>query len=256
MSSPRRHSPAVYRRRRLVALLVALLVVGAIVAGVWVLIAQPWQSAAGASPAPSASDSAVSIPAPNTGGSTPSAAPTPDAGVEPGVDASAVPSGEPTAEPSEEPGADASASATPAPGATAPVIAACEREDVTVEPVLDSDSYGTDQLPQMSIRLTNVSDEDCAMNVGTTHQVYTISSGTDVWWRSTDCQKEPSDMIVTLAAGQVVESAEPLAWDRTRSSVSTCDGQRPAAVGGGATYTLTVSLGGVAGTGSAQFLLF
>lgn len=234
MSSPRRHSPAVYRRRRLVALLIAILLVAVIAGGVWLLVAQPWRTAGSTTPvaSPAATDGAASIPAPTSGATDPA--------VVPSADASA---------PAETP-------VQPTPGATDAVIEACERDDVTVEPVLDSDSYGTDQLPQMGIKLTNVSEGDCAINVGTTHQVFTVSSGADVWWRSTDCQKEPSDMVITLAAGQVVESAAPLAWDRTRSSVSTCDGQRPAAVGGGATYNLTVSLGGIAGEGSAQFLLF
>ena len=199
MSSPRRHSPAVYRRRRLVALLSAILLVAAIAAGVWLVVAQPWQNAGSPQPAasPTATDGAVVIPAPSSGASAPTAEPSAEASAEP-VDPAVAPS----------------------PGATEPVIEACEREDVTVEPVLDNDSYGEGQLPQMSIRLTNVSESDCAMNVGTTHQVFTVSSGPDVWWTSTDCQKEPSDMIVPLAAGQVVERVE-----HCQAPVAQCDNQ-------------------------------
>ncbi|MBG0718043.1 hypothetical protein G3N18_08135, partial [Microbacterium sp. 2C] len=61
MSTPtrRRPSPAVYRRRRLVALLLAIVVVGAIVALVLALW-QPWRSAAPVStPAPSVSTAAA-----------------------------------------------------------------------------------------------------------------------------------------------------------------------------------------------------
>jgi hypothetical protein len=95
------------------------------------------------------------------------------------------------------------------------------------------------------------------MNVGTSAQVFTITSGTDTWWRSTDCQKEPSDTVVVLAADQTVKSAVPLTWDRTRSSVSTCaSANRPRAPGGGATYHLAVEIGGITSTEDAQFLLY
>ena len=82
-------------------------------------------------------------------------------------------------------------------------------------------------------------------------------SGDDVWWRSTDCQSEPSDMIVLIGAGQTVSSATPLTWDRTRSAVGTCtDGSRPHAPGGGASYHLSVEIGGISSTEPQQFLLY
>ena len=84
-----------------------------------------------------------------------------------------------------------------------------------------------------------------------------ITSGSDTWWRSTDCQSEPSDMVVLLTAGQTVSSASPLTWDRTRSAVGTCDDEtRPRAPGGGASYHLAVEIGGVAATETTQFLLY
>ena len=98
---------------------------------------------------------------------------------------------------------------------------------------------------------------DCTLNVGTTTQVFAVTSGDDVWWRSTDCQSEPSDMIATLAAGQTVSSVTPVVWDRTRSSVSTCGtANRPVAPGGGASYHVTVEIGGVPAVASKQILLY
>ncbi|MNY65604.1 hypothetical protein D3C86_2028970 [compost metagenome] len=95
------------------------------------------------------------------------------------------------------------------------------------------------------------------MNVGTSAQSFTVTSGDDIWWRSTDCQSEPSDMIVLIGAGQTVSSAAPLTWDRTRSAVGTCaDGNRPMAPGGGASYHLSVEIGGIASTEPKQFLLY
>jgi hypothetical protein len=220
----RAHSAAVYRRRRL-ALIIGLAAVVAVV--VWLLIAQPWRGLAfAAAPKPTPSASASTPPA------TPSPTPTPT----------------PTAESTPDP--------TPTPDATG-TAKPCVGSSVLVEALTDADTYAPGQNPQLSIRLTNEGDVDCTLNVGTTTQVFTITSGNDVWWRSTDCQTEPSDMIVTLTAGQTVTSATPLAWDRTRSSVATCGtGDREAAPGGGASYHVMVEIGGIQATSSKQILLY
>ncbi|WP_254359489.1 hypothetical protein [Microbacterium hominis] len=216
----RRQSPAVYRRRRL-ALLILLLLVAALV---WALIAQPWRGLASEPQEPSGVSSTpsetVAIPAP---GSTSVAA-------EAEADGDAD---EDAAESDATPSAEPDAAATPSPTAsTAPQAAPCRPREVTVEALTDKDSYAAGENPQLSIRLTNTGSEDCTLNVGTATQVFEISSGSDVWWRSTDCQTEPSDMVVLLAAGQTVTSAAPLVWDRTRSSVDSCgDAARQRAAG-------------------------
>lgn len=227
-----------YRRRRIILLLAVL----AAVALVWVLVAQPWRGNAqptdAAVPAASASPSA-----------SPTEEPVPDE----------APVASPT--PSEKP-ADAAASASPAPSpsssATAtPAPEPCRAADVTVQARTDQDTYAAGQNPQLSITLTNDSAVGCTMNVGTTTQKFTVTSGEDVWWRSTDCQTEPSDMVVLIAPGQSVSSATPLVWDRTRSSVSSCDAtDRQRAPGGGASYFLSVEIGGVASSDPAQMLLY
>lgn len=221
--------PSVYRRRRIVLLLVVV----AVVALVWVLIAQPWRGAAADQPESQPTPAATSI-AP----ATPTAVPTPT----------------PEATSAPEPTPDAAAEATPSP---APSAKPCVARDVTVEALTDKASYDAGQNPQLSIRLTNDGESDCTLNVGTSGQSFTIMSGSDVWWRSTDCQTEPSDMVVLLAAGQTVTSAAPLTWDRTRSAVGTCgDADRQVAPGGGASYHLSVEIGGIASTQSAQMLLY
>ncbi|MFG6444296.1 hypothetical protein ACFXQA_03385 [Microbacterium sp. P07] len=227
-STPRRrkHSPAVYRRRRLVVLLAAILVIAGVV---WLLIAQPWRSVA----------ATVSAPTPS---SSSSPASSPSASVEPPVDA-----------PSETPAADA-AEEEPAPELT-PSAEPCVAADLLIEAVTDKTNYAAGENPQLSITLKNQSTADCSLNVGTSAQAFTISSGSDVWWRSTDCQTEPSDMIVLLSAGQQVTSATPLSWDRTRSSVDTCQGDRAQAPGGGATYRLSVAIGGLSSSNTAAFQL-
>jgi hypothetical protein len=64
-------------------------------------------------------------------------------------------------------------------------------------------------------------------------------------------------MVVLIKAGQTVQSATPLTWDRTRSSVSTCTSTgRPKAPGNGASYHLAVEIGGIASARTAQFILY
>lgn len=214
-----RRSAAVYRRRRLVVMLGLILAVAAIGIGVWLLIARPWATA-----------DTSSTPKP-----TPSASPSPS--VEPST-AGSSPSPDPSAE-------------------QTPAIAACEAADIEVTAVTDSDSYADGVMPKLSISLTNKGTKDCTIDVGSTTQVFTISSGADVWWRSTDCQENPSSMIATLTAGTTVTSKDPVTWDRTRSSVETCAQEnRQRAPGGGASYHVEVSIGGFTSPTSAQILLY
>ncbi|MGZ0069162.1 hypothetical protein [Microbacterium arborescens] len=213
----RRHSPAVYRRRRLVLLLVVLLVIAAVVLAFW----RPWEGSVAGAPAPAASS---------------------DAGEAPASPAADQPA--PAASPSApQPSSDA----TPA------EVGACSARSVQVSAVTDKDSYGAGELPQLSISLTNSGAEPCLLNVGTATQKLTVSSGPDVWWRSTDCQSESSDQVVQIDPGQTVSSVTPITWDRTRSSVDSCGGERPAAPAG--YFNLAVEIGGLAGQQERQFVL-
>ncbi|MFT4260259.1 hypothetical protein [Microbacterium sp.] len=223
-----RRSAAVYRRRRIVFFGALVLVLAAVGIGVWLLIARPWVGAGAPTPASAASDAPTS--------QTPASDAT---GAGEGADAATE---EPDAAPTDE---------------ETPGIAACVAADVKVEAVTDADSYEPGALPQMSIRLTNVGTSDCTIDVGSSTQVFTVSSGDDVWWRSTDCQQNPSSMIATLAAGATVESKTPVPWDRTRSSVDTCDSEnRQRAPGGGASYHVDVQIGGFPAVGAKQILLY
>lgn len=222
-TSPRRRpSPAVYRRRRLALLLVVLVVVAAVVLALW----RPWEgAAAGARPA-----------------ATPSTAASPSISASPSA---------PAAE--DEADADTTAAPVPTPGATPADVEPCSARALQVAAVTDKDVYGGDEQPQLSISLTNSGETPCLLNVGTATQKFTISSGPDVWWRSTDCQSESSDQVVQIDPGQSVSSVTPLTWDRTRSSVDTCDGDRPTAPAG--YFNLAVEIGGLAAQQERQFVL-
>lgn len=205
----------------LLALLLAL---------VWVLIAR---GGSGSVPVPTPSSSSAPTRTPTPTATTPPASPETGAAASP--------------DPALSPEPSTSAGAGPVP---------CTAAEVKVAAVTDHDTYSADQNPQLSISLTNSSGKDCTMNVGTTTQTFTITSGSDTWWRSTDCQQTPSDAIQTIKAGATITSSAPVVWDRTRSSVDTCEAtDRQRAPGGGAAYRLTVSIGGFQSTNPLQFLL-
>lgn len=228
-----RQSAAVYRRRRIVLLGGVIVVLAAIGIGVWLLVAQPWASAV-----------PQSTPTPKP---TPSASSTATPGTTASPDAQAS---NPQLPPDEAPEDVPDAAQTPA-------IVACEAKDIEVAAVADAESYTEGQLPKLSISLTNKGATDCTLDVGSTMQTFTVSSGSDVWWRSTDCQQNPSSMIATLTAGTTVTSKDPVTWDRTRSSVETCEQEnRQRAPGGGASYHVAVSIGGFPSASTKQILLY
>lgn len=224
-----------YRRRRLAVLLLAVLIVGGIVA---LVIWQPWRAMTVAA-------------SPSTGGAPASAPSTQTPTPSPGDDL-ATPSGTPS--PRVTTSADGDTGDTgEADDAKPSDVPACTTGDVTVTANVDKTSYGAGEMPKLSITLVNDTEEPCLINVGTAAQTFEITSGTDTWWRSTDCQTEPSDQVVQLDAGKTVTSASPIVWDRTRSSVDTCDGDRQKALPGW--YNLAVSIGGIGSAEPASFTI-
>lgn len=222
-----RQSAAVYRRRRLLVLVLIIVLVAAVGGGVWMAFAQPWKAS---TPASTGS-------APTSSGTPGSGAPSPDP----------TGSGEPVASPADSPSPDPSET---------PGIVACRKSDVEVTAITDADTYPAGKLPQLSIQLTSKSAVDCTLDVGSSTQEFRVTSGKDQWWHSTDCQTDPSSMIVTLKAGTTVRSATPVTWDRTRSSVASCgEKHRARAPGGGASYHVSVSIGGFASVASKQIIL-
>lgn len=133
--------------------------------------------------------------------------------------------------------------------------AACTADQVQVDAIVNATSFAADELPQLSLSLTNTGTAACTMNAGTSQQVFTVSSGDEPYWTSTDCQTAPSDQQVLLEPGKTVSSNPPITWDRTRSSTDTCDVPRDPVPAGGASYHLNTSIGGFASADSAQFLL-
>lgn len=211
-----------YRRRRLVLVLVLLLIAAGITFAIW----QPWRGAA-----------AEGTRTPGAASATPTVTPT------------TTPEVTPRATPTGADGIADSPASTPTPPAP------CTTSSISVLAVTDKDAYRADEQPQLSITLSNKGEVPCLMDVGTATQEFVITSGSDTWWRSTDCQTEPSSYVVELAAGQTVSNQTPLVWDRTRSSVDSCDdGARRQRAGSG-TFHLQVSIGGIQAADTRMFVL-
>lgn len=132
---------------------------------------------------------------------------------------------------------------------------ACATSAIDVEAITDSNSYGAGAQPQLSFSITNTGASSCTFDVGTAKQIFTVTSGNEVYWKSTDCQTTPVDTVVLLEPGKTLTS-NPIAWDRTRSDPSTCgDKARQAAPAAGASYHLKVQVNGVTSKTTKQFLL-
>lgn len=142
--------------------------------------------------------------------------------------------------PSASPAASDGAAEEPAePGAPT----SCTPEQVQVVAVTDADAYPAEVQPLVSLTLTNTGSTPCIAAVGTDVQEYVITSGDDRIWSSKDCQQNPAPAELTLEPGVPI-STTPISWQRVRSEPGgACEGERTAAIGGGATYRLTVTIG-------------
>lgn len=161
------------------------------------------------------------------------------------------------------PAPDTSASALPADAATARPEAAmavdgdaCGPSVVQVAAITDATNYAANVLPQLSLSLTNIGTTDCVINAGNAKQIFTVMSGQDIYWTSTDCQTNPVDAEVTLKPGVVMPLASSIAWDRTRSAVDTCQNDaRTVVPAGGASYYLHVTVDGIKAAAPALMIL-
>lgn len=149
--------------------------------------------------------------------------------------------------PAETPAADAPAEPPADPNA-------CTPDQVEVVAVTDADAYGAEQLPLVSLTIRNLTTTACTMQAGPDVQEYVITSGADRIWSSMDCAAEAAPIPLTLEPEQEI-STTPLQWSRTRSEPGVCDVQRDPVAAGGATYRLSVTVGGFTSSTDKAFLL-
>lgn len=132
----------------------------------------------------------------------------------------------------------------------------CLPSQIEVVAKTDQVRYASGVLPKVWLSVTNTSTVDCRLPAGPEVQEYIISTGPDEIWVSTHCQTTATPSEPTLLKAGEEQGTRPIEWDRTRSSPDTCDvPSRPAAIAGGASYHLSVSLGEFSSKTTKQFLL-
>ncbi len=141
---------------------------------------------------------------------------------------------------------------TPSTAATPGAVAPCDPADITLSAITDQDAYAEGEFPQFSMNITNTGDATCTLEVGSDKQRYTVTSGSDSIWDSTVCQTGAEPFVQELTAGQTV-TPTAVEWGRARSD--NCDSGTPA-VGGGASYQLTVYVGEIKSAEAKQFMLY
>jgi len=210
-----RFPQAVYWRRRLVALLIAMAVLS--------LITWAFFGALGLSAGPAATPA-------DGGASHGQAAP---GGSGPGGAGQASVGGGNTQSPKSSPAAlPAGAGARSRP---------CSHGDVVLSLLASQAAYASPRLPQFSIDVVGTGQPTCTFNVGARHVALVIRSGSVRVWSSADCPRGSGSLILDLQRG--VPTALSITWNRQTSSPG-CTGPSSAMPAG--TYSATVTDGGLA----------
>jgi len=147
----------------------------------------------------------------------------------------AAPEGQPTASASGSPTASGDPSASPA----ATSGDGCEQNLVVVTAATDKQVYAAGEKPLLSLTVTNNNKLPCEVNIGTSQMEYMITSGTDRIFSSKDCQAESTDLMKTIAPGKSETANFP--WQRNRT-VQGCEPVDAKPGAGGAYYVFTARL--------------
>jgi hypothetical protein len=141
---------------------------------------------------------------------------------------------------------------TPVTSQTPEAVVACNSKNISLRAETNQESYAEGELPKFSMTITNAGTTACTLEVGTDKQKYVIMSGSELIWDSTVCQVSPQPFSQIFEAGQSL-TTDAVRWGRARSD--NCDSGTPA-VGGGASYQLTVYVGDLQSTDAKQFMLY
>jgi hypothetical protein len=129
----------------------------------------------------------------------------------------------------------------PTPSQTPAGVTTCRKQDLQVTAATDAPTYPSGSLPRLSAVVRNTSGRPCRFRTAPAQRVWTIVSGQDQVWTSSDCATPGGAARSRLKAGHTIAYA--LVWNRHRSAKG-CPAQTPAASPG--TYQLRVSVNGVA----------
>ncbi|MHA7269433.1 hypothetical protein [Arthrobacter sp. HLT1-20] len=99
------------------------------------------------------------------------------------------------------PASSSSAKAKPAVKPGTPPAAVCDEAGIKVTAAVDKPTYGPDDFPVLTLRVTNSGKSPCDINVGTSQMEFQVTSGEDVIFNSMHCQLEATDLVKNLASG-------------------------------------------------------
>lgn len=214
-----REAPEVYRKRRIIAAIIAIL---AIILVVWGLV-YAFQKVTGGSEEAGGDQSTAAQgnnfesfsarPSASEGASTGAADPSASASAEPSAQASGTASA--SAQPSDgaqaESGTSSSAT-TPQPSqSTEQAVQACS-DALTVTTSVDQKTYAQGQQPVITTTVTNGSQNPCTVDLGTANATYQITSGPANVYSSQTCSGQGTRNEAVLQAGAKQTLSQT--WDR------------------------------------------
>ncbi|MEN9750974.1 MAG: hypothetical protein RLZZ600_21 [Actinomycetota bacterium] len=155
-----------------------------------------------------------------------------------------------------DPNATVDPNATPTPGPTLIGAAACDPKALTVVAMTDKTSYGSSDVPKLTMSITNSGATACQANVGSSQLMFQISSSSKIVWQSTDCQTDGTDFLMTLEPKQTVSTSPAIEWVKEVSAPETCkSASRTKVPTKGASYYLTAFVGTSKSAQSKRFIL-
>jgi hypothetical protein len=128
----------------------------------------------------------------------------------------------------------------------------CAASDLVVTATVDKAKYAAGVQPQFGFTIENKGAASCTATAGSDVQKFVVTSGKDTVWSSADCQATPTPATVVIKPGDKVTSGL-VAWDRTRSSTTTCGATRTPVPAG--FYHIEVTVNGIKSATSPQFQL-
>ncbi|CAB4606994.1 unannotated protein [freshwater metagenome] len=150
----------------------------------------------------------------------------------------------------------------PAPaGSSVAAGAACTTESILLEPVVADAGGGTKAAfdtginPFFGYKITNIGTKDCTIDLGAKDTYFRVTSGTETIWDSANCDRTALvSNVVTLKPNETMSSAMS-DWYRVKSSSTGCGADQTPVKAGGASYHLSVEVGGAVSKETSQFVL-
>lgn len=140
-------------------------------------------------------------------------------------------------------------------------IAACATDSILLEAIVgdaggnSKSAFDTGVNPFFGYKVTNVGAKDCTFDVGGKGTFFRVTSGSETIWTSENCDRTALvSTVVTLKPNEPMASAMS-DWYRVKSSSTGCGADQAPVTAGGASYHLSVEVGGVVSKETSQFIL-